>query len=60
MNLGDVAALIRKRMEGMQSEVFTKPPECMEDLIKRLGVWKGLGDALGIVQDARKDEDNDD
>lgn len=57
MNLADVALLIRKRMDGMQGEVFTKPPEGMEDFIKRLGVWKGLGEALGIIQDARKDND---
>lgn len=59
MNLADVALLIRKRMEGMQTEVFTKPPVSMEELTKRLGVWRGLGDALSIVQDARKDEEND-
>lgn len=58
MNLADVALLIQKRREGMQAQVFSNPPQDMEDLNKRLGVWKGLGDALGIIQDARKDEDD--
>lgn len=58
MNLADVAQAMRQRMENMQADIFKNPPASYEDFIKRLGIWKGLGDGLSIVQDARKDNDD--
>lgn len=59
MRLEDVALLVRKRMDEMQAAIFNKPPQNFEEFLNRLGVWKGLGDALGIIQNARKDADDD-
>jgi hypothetical protein len=59
MNLADVAISFRRRMDEMQADIFKNPPQNYEDFIKRLGIWKGLGDGLSIIQDARKDNDDD-
>lgn len=54
-----IIALVKRR-EEIEKQVFQAPPQSYEGFVKQLGVWIGLGDALGIIEDARKkDEDED-
>lgn len=56
MRAEDILLAIRKRQEAMQTEVFQKPPQSMEDFKERKGIWIGLNDALSVIEDARKKE----
>ncbi len=60
MRADALAYALHKRREELQAEVFAAPPLNYEDFAKRLGVWMGLGEALSIIEDARKSEENDD
>ena len=60
MRLDDLVMLLQKRREAMERNVFLQPPQDYETFVKQLGVWIGLGNALGIIEDARKAELNDD
>ena len=60
MRLDDLTIALQKRRGDIERNVFQHPPVNYEAYIKQLGVWIGLGDALGIVEDARKAEYGDD
>ncbi len=60
MRAEDLAiAIANKRLE-LQAEIFARPPQDYQEFVKRLGVWMGLGEGLGIIEDARKREVDDD
>lgn len=49
---------LQNRRKAKQEEIFATPPQDYEEFVKRMGVWIGLGEALSIIEDARKkDED---
>lgn len=55
----ELAVAIENRRREMQADIFNVPPQNYDDFVKRLGVWMGLGEALGIIEDARKKERDD-
>lgn len=58
MRIDDLIIAIQRRRESKQSEVFASAPQNYEEFVKRQGIWIGLGEALSIIDDARKkDED---
>lgn len=58
MRAEDLISALRKRQEIMQVDIFNKPPQNFDEFTKRLGVWTGLNDALSVIEDVRKrDED---
>lgn len=60
MRSEEVIAALRKRQEGLQVAAFSKPPQDFNEFTKLLGIWTGLNDALGVVEDIRKKERDDD
>lgn len=60
MRVEDLVTALRKRQEAMQVDIFSRPPQDFNEFTKRLGVWAGLNDALGVVEDVRKKERDDD
>jgi hypothetical protein len=56
----ELLTALRERQKGLQEAVFTKPPQDFNEFTKLLGIWMGLNDALGVVEDARKKERDDD
>lgn len=59
MRIDELIIAIQKRRESKQSEVFATPPQSYEEFVKRQGVWIGLGEALSIIEDARKRDEDD-
>ncbi len=58
MRVDTLIIALQKRREEKQAQVFQTPPQNHEDFVKQLGVWMGLGEALSVIEDARKkDED---
>lgn len=60
MRAEDVIIALRKRQEALQVSVFMKPPQDFNEFTKLLGVWTGLNEALGVVEDVRKKDRDDD
>lgn len=60
MRAQDVLIALRLRQEAMQADIFQKPPQDFDEFTKRLGIWIGLNDALGVVEDVRKKDRDDD
>lgn len=56
----DIAIQIAKRQKDLQEDVFRSPPANYLEFLKRLGIWIGLSDALSIIEDARKGNEEDD
>lgn len=60
MNSNDLAVAIAKRRADLENAVFRSPPQDHYEFKQRLGVWIGLGESLGIIEDAAKREMKDD
>jgi len=58
MRIEDIATAIRLRQREMQELVF-KQRLPHEVYTMQIGVWTGLNDALSIIQDAVKKEQDD-
>lgn len=56
----DIILALRKRQEALQVNVFGKPPQDYNEFTKLLGIWTGLNEALGVVEDVRKKDRDDD
>jgi len=50
----ELLTALRERQRVLQEAVFQKPPQDFNEFTKLLGIWMGLNDALGVVEDARK------
>lgn len=59
MRIDDLVIALQKRRVEKQAEVFSMPPQDHEDFVKQLGIWIGLGEALSIIEDARKKEEDE-
>ncbi len=58
MRIDDLVVALQKRRMEKQAQVFQTPPQNHEEFVKQLGIWMGLGEALSVIEDARKkDED---
>ncbi len=60
MHIDEIAVAIFKLRESKEHEILNTPPQSFEDFKERKGIWMGLGEALGVIEDARKKELNDD
>ncbi len=59
MRIDDLVIALQKRREEKQRLVFNTPPQNHEEFVRQLGVWIGLGEALGVIEDARKKDEDD-
>lgn len=60
MRIETIAAAIAKLRESKEHELFNNPPQTMEDFKERKGIWMGLGEALRLIEDAKRKEGEDD
>lgn len=60
MRIDDLAVSIAIKRSELEREIFAMPPQDYDEFVKRLGVWKGLGEALSMIGDAKKKEMADD
>lgn len=59
MRVGNLILLLHERRVAKEKEIFANPPQDYDDFSKRMGIWMGLGEALSIIEDARKSDDDD-
>lgn len=58
MRIENVILELRARQFSTMESTFKTPPQDYDGFKQQLGVWIGLGEALRIIEDARKkDED---
>lgn len=60
MRIEELERILTRLREAKQHEVFNSPPQSMEDFKERKGGWLVLGEVLGIIEDAKKKEGDDD
>lgn len=54
MRIDDLIIALQKKRAEKESQIFKTPPQNYEEFIKQLGVWMGLGEALSVIEDTRK------
>lgn len=59
MRVDELIIALQKRRADLERQAYSAPPQNQEEFAKRLGVWMGLGEALSVIEDARKKEQND-
>ncbi len=59
MRIDDLMIALTKRRQDKEKQIFSTPPQNHEEFVKQLGVWMGLGEALSIIEDARKKDEDD-
>lgn len=59
MRIDDLVIALQRRRVEKQERIFATPPQNYEEYVKQLGVWIGLGEALSIIEDARKKEEDE-
>lgn len=59
MRIDDLIITLQKRRGEKEKQVFSTPPQDYEEFVKQLGVWVGLGEALSIIEDARKKNEDE-
>lgn len=58
MRIDELVISLEKRRIDRQAKVFATPPQNHEEFVKQLGIWMGLGEALSVIEDARKKDDD--
>ena len=59
MRVDDLVLALQKRRNAKSSEVFVNPPQDYDDFSKRMGIWLGLGEALSVIEEARKNDEDE-
>jgi len=59
MRIDDFIIELQKRRDSKCKQVFEVPPNDHEEFKKLLGIWIGLGEALSMIEDARKKEQDE-
>lgn len=59
MRIDELIIALQKRRVDLEKQAYSTPPQNQEEFSKRLGVWMGLGEALSVIEDARKKEQDD-
>jgi hypothetical protein len=59
MRIADVVKALKDRQAAMESSVFQKPFVSEVEFAKSQGKWLGLGDAIAIIAEQMKKEQDD-